>query len=227
MTTRFGAGGRTAAGSACARNTVGATVAATSSTPAVSRPRTLAAADARRVGSFGSRVSGRRVAGRRAGESDSSHRPATSQPLALRTEALASVHSRLHHGASESLKCQWSSCASSNDRANKQRDTLSVRAGRNPYVRATLAVAAALLVRLVFFQWLGTAVPLAHVSCRRGRRRPMGRSGAWACTPPRFRRSWRRIFFCRRSSISVSRPRFSVLRSAVFCVIGAIISWAS
>ena len=43
---------------------------------------------------------------------------------------------------------------------SRRKDPITVRVGQNPYVRATLAVAAALLVRLTFYQWLGTAVPL-------------------------------------------------------------------
>ena len=86
------------------------------------------------------------------------------------------------------------------------------RAGRNSYVRATLAVAAALLVRLVFYQWLGTAVPLLTflaavvVAARWGGLAPWvvrhralgGRGGVFSSAAD--------------LQLSVSRPRFSVLR---------------
>jgi PAS domain S-box-containing protein len=108
----------------------------------------------------------------------------------------------------------------------EQKHTLSVRMGRNPYARATLAVAVALLVRLMLSAWLGTAVPLVTfvaavvVAARWGGLAPGLYATALSAVvavyfllPPIFN-----------FSIETQGQRFSFM---VFCVIGALISWAS
>ena len=108
----------------------------------------------------------------------------------------------------------------------EQTDRLRVRIGRNPYLRATMVVGAALLVRLVFFKWLGTAVPLLTflaavvVAARWGGLGPglyatalSAVAAVYFLLPPIFN-----------FSVETQVQRFAL---GIFCVIGATISWAS
>jgi PAS domain S-box-containing protein len=105
-------------------------------------------------------------------------------------------------------------------------DRLDIRVGRTSYMLATVAVAAALLVRLVFYRWLGSAVPLLTflaavvAAARWGGLGP----GLYATAVSAVMAGYFLLPPIFNFSREAQAQRFAL---AFFCVIGAIISWAA